>query len=211
MIDKSIPRYYVFLTKTDTKEYPKYELPSGYSIEFYKKGDELEWAKLECSLGQFENIEEGLEAFKNNFITGQNLNPEERIMFVKDGDGEYVATCALWNGDFLGKSCQRLHWLAVSDKCAGGGIAKALVSAALDLYNRLGYEGFIYLLTGTWYYRAIGIYRKFGFREYDGERSLLSNMTDAEFIEKNREALAIVNEKLSAYNSLKGEKNEKRN
>ena len=29
----------------------------------------------------------------------------------------------------------------------------------------LGFEGFVYLLTGTWYYRAIGIYKKFGFEK----------------------------------------------
>ena len=40
MIDKSLPKYPLYLYKKDTKQYPKYELPSGYTIEFYKKGDE---------------------------------------------------------------------------------------------------------------------------------------------------------------------------
>jgi len=141
--------------------------------------------------------------YVTEFVDGQRLLPEERVMFVKDPEGEYVATLSLWDGMFLGKLCQRLHWLAVSDKCAGKGIAKALATAALDLYNKLGYEGFIYLLTGTWYYRAIGIYRKFGFKEYDGERSLLDGMSDEEFVKKNREAIAIVNEKLNAYRGNK--------
>ena len=120
-------------------------------------------------------------------------------MFVKDPDGEYVATCALWDGMYLGKNCQRLHWLAVSDKCVGKGIAKALVCAVLDLYNRLGYNGFIYLLTATWYYRAIGIYRKFGFKEYEGDVSLVANMSNEEFVLQNRNAIELVNQKLSAY------------
>lgn len=199
MIDKSLPRYYIYLYKTDTKNYPRYELPSGYSIEFYKKGDEVEWAKLECSIGQFDSIEAGVESFKQSFVYGQTLVPEERIIFVKDEEGEYVATCALWDGEYLGKTCQRLHWLAVSDKCAGKGIAKALICAVLDLYNSLGYDGFVYLLTATWYYRAIGIYKKFGFKEYDGERSLIPSMSDEDFVRQNREAIAIVNEKINAY------------
>ena len=199
MIDKSLPRYPLFLYKTDTESYPKYELPKGYNIEFYKKGDETEWARLEVSLGQFADIEEGIESFKKSFVYGQTLKPEERIMFVKDGCGEYVATLSLWDGIYLDKCCQRLHWLAVSDKCAGVGIAKALITAALDLYNSLGYYGFIYLHTGTWYYPAISIYRKFGFVEYDGERSLLADMTDEDFVKQNREAIAIVNEKLSSF------------
>jgi len=203
MIDRSLPRHYVFMCKTDTGNYPRCELPEGYKIEFYKKGDEVEWAKLECSHGQFDSIEAGIKTFNKEFVDGQRLLPEERVMFVKDPEGEYVATLSLWDGMFLGKLCQRLHWLAVSDKCAGKGIAKALATAALDLYNKLGYEGFIYLLTGTWYYRAIGIYRKFGFKEYDGERSLLDGMSDEEFVKKNREAIAIVNEKLNAYRGNK--------
>lgn len=201
MIDKSLPKHYVFLYKTDTKNYPKYELPEGYKIEFYKKGDEVEWAKLECSIGQFGSVEEGIESFKQSFVYGQTLNPEERMLFVKDESGEYVATLSLWDGMYLGKNCQRLHWLAVSDKCAGKGIAKALVSAVLDLYNSLGYEGFVYLLTATWYYRAIGIYYKFGFKPYDGERTLLDTMTDEQFVSENRKAIAIVNEKLGEYKS----------
>jgi len=212
MIDRSLPRYPLCLCKTDTKQYPKYELPSGYKIEFYKKGDEVHWAELECSIGQFESIEEALKSFNSEFVNGQTLIPEERMMFVKDESGDYVATCALWDGDFLGKRCQRLHWLAVSDKCTGKGIAKALVCSVLDLYNQLGYEGFVYLWTGTWYYRAIRIYKEFGFVEYDGERSFIKNMSDEEFVKQNREAIAFVNMKLSEYNnSIKAKLNEKKN
>ena len=199
MIDKSLPRISLFLCKTDTKSYPHSALPEGYTIEFYKKGDEVKWSSIECSVGQFDSIEAGVESFKRSFIEGQSLRPEERVMFVKAPDGEYVATCSLWDGDFLGETKQRLHWLAVNDKCAGKGIAKSLVCAALDLYNKLGYEGFVYLQTGTWYYSAIGIYRKFGFKEYDGERSLIKGMSDEDFVKQNREAIALVDEKIKAY------------
>ena len=209
MIDKTLKKYPLYFYKTDTKNYPRYELPRGYRIEFYKKGDERFWAELEVSLGQFDSVEEGVRAFERSFINGQDLKAEERVAFVKDELGEYVATCALWDGEYLGEKCQRLHWLAVSDKCAGKGIAKALISALLDLYNSLGYEGFIYLLTGTWYYKAIGIYRKFGFTEYCGERSLIEGMSDGEFSIQNREAIAIVNNKLNEYEGK--DKNEKRN
>lgn len=199
MIDKSLVKKPLYLYKTDTKEYPKYELPSGYTLEFYKKGDEVHWAKLECSIGQFENVEAGLRSFENSFVNCQTLSPEDRMMFVKDENGEYVATCALWDGDFLGERHQRLHWLAVSDKCTGKGIAKFLVSKVLDLYNELGYDGFIYLMTGTWYYSAIGIYKSFGFEEYHGPRSLTVNMSDEEFTKQSHEAWALVNMKLGDY------------
>lgn len=199
MIDKSIPRYPLTLCKINTDQYPRYSLPQGYSFVFYQKGDEKKWAEIEYSLGQFESIEKGVECFGRQFLTGQELNPEERILFVKDDSGEFVATAALWNGLFLGEDHQRVHWVAVSDKCAGKGIAKALLSRILDMYNELGYSGFIYLVTATWYYPAIGIYKKFGFSEYNGERSLNDELTDEQFREQNEKAIALVDKKLREY------------
>ena len=199
MIDKSIPRYPLTLCKNDTDQYPRYELPEGYSFVFYQKGDEKKWAEIECSVGQFDSIEKGIESFEKEFLIDQRLVAEQRVIFVKDDKGEYVATAALWDGSFLGEIFQRVHWVAVSDKCAGKGIAKALLCRVLDLYNELGYSGFIYLLTATWYYPAISIYRQFGFSEYRGERSLSSKLSDEEFKRQNEEAIAIVDQKLDEY------------
>ena len=199
MIDKSIPRFYITLCKKDTQNYPRYDLPDGYSFSFYKKGDEVAWAKIEQSIGQFETIEEGVKSFEREFLNNPDLIPEDRVFFVKDENGEFVATAALWDGMFLGEKHQRVHWVAVSDRCAGKGIAKALICRVMDLYNELGYSGFIYLLTATWYYPAIGIYRKFGFEEYKGERSIIDGMDDETFVKKNTEAIALVEKKLNEY------------
>ena len=199
MIDKTLPKIQIALYKTDTKEYPKHDLPEGYSFCFYKKGDEVEWAKIECSIGQFASIDEGIESFKREFLQNPILTPEERLFFVKDENGEYVATAALWDGMYLGKKEQRVHWVAVSDKCAGKGIAKALLTRILDLYNELGFEGLIYLITATWYYPAISIYKKFGFNEYSGTKSLSDKLTDEEFVARNTTAITLINQKLSEY------------
>jgi len=199
MLDKTIPYYPLTLVKTDTQIYPEYRLPDGYEFVFYQKGDEVHWAEIERSVGQFNTLEAGIECFKRDFVCEQNLNPEERMLFVKAPDGEYVATGSLWNGKLLGEEYQRIHWIAVKDKCAGKGIAKALIAHLLGMYNSLGYNGFIYLLTGTRNFSAINIYRKFGFTEYRGEKSLSDKLTDEEFKEQNDKAILLVNEKISHY------------
>ena len=127
------------------------------------------------------------------------------MLFVRDAAGKAVATASLWNGMFLGKECQRVHWVAVSDACAGKGIAKALISRVLDLYNELGYKNFIYLLTATRYYPAIGIYRHFGFSEYRGPVSPEKKYSDEEFCKKTEVGIAIVNEKLQEYKTRKAQ------
>lgn len=199
MIDKSLPYFPLTLIKTDTETYPRRGLPEGFRFVFYTAGDEWHWAEIERSLGQFETLEEGVACFRREFIEGQRLRPEDRMLFVVDGEGEYVATVALWDGDFLGERRQRMHWLAVKDKVSGRGIAAAMVSRVLDLYNSLGYRGFLYLLTATWYYPAILIYRKFGYAEYRGGVSLVAGMPDAEFREKNADAIASVDAKLAEF------------
>jgi len=199
MLDKTIPYYPLTLVKNDTQIYPEYTLPMGYEFVFYKNGDELHWADIECSMGQFDSTESALKCFKREFEEGQNLNAKDRMLFVKDKNGEYVATGTLWNGRFLGEEYQRIHWIAVKDKCAGRGIAKALISRLMAMYNDFGYEGFIYLLTGTRNFSAINIYRKFGFSEYRGEKSLSDKLTDEEFKEQNDKAILIVNERISHY------------
>ena len=199
MIDNNTPYYTVIMCKNDTESYPDYSLPDGYEFVFYTTGDEIKWANLEYSLGQFSSVEQGLDFFKRDFIDGQTLSPEERVLFVKDPDGEYIATGALWNGYFEGKICQKLHWIAISDKCAGKGIAKAMTSRLLKLYNDLGYSGFVYLVTGSRYYPAINIYRKFGFTEYVGEHCPTGDMSDEQFVRETAAAIEIINQKLSQY------------
>lgn len=73
MLDKSIPYYPLTLIKTDTESYPEYTLPDGYEFVFYQKGDEVSWADIECSVGQFDSIESGVKCFRREFENGQNL------------------------------------------------------------------------------------------------------------------------------------------
>ena len=193
MIDKSIPYYPLTMVKYDAETYPRYDLPSGYRFEFYKKGNELHWAEIETEVGQFSGIEKGLEYFNKEFIAGQDLDPEKRMLFVISPDGEYVGTASLWNGLFYGEKKQRIHWVAVKDSHSGKGIAKAMLCRLMDLYCELGYSGFIYLLTGTRNWHAVTLYRKFGFREYVSDRSPSSRATDAEFAENTARAVETIN------------------
>ena len=203
MIDKTIPSYSLSLYKTDTTVYPRFELPHGFCFAYYRPGNEASWAKLECELGQFETIDEATECFKKEFLIDQTLDPRQRMLFVKDEGGEIVATATLWNGLYLGKNHQRIHWVAVSDRCAGKGIAKAMLTRLMDMYNELGYQGYIHLWTGTRNYPAISIYQKFGFELYRGECNPISNLPDFEFQKNNEIGIKLLEEKLVEYQHRK--------
>ena len=199
MIDKSTPSLPLTYYKTDPENHPATPLPEGYEFVFYRDGDEERWAEIEMAVGQFDSLEKALGTFSKEFLEGQNLDPRERMLFVKAPSGEYVATCALWDGDFLGETRQRLHWLAVKDSHSGLGLARALFCRLLTLYGQLGYtDRFVYLLTSSRYYPAIRLYRGLGFVEYLGPRSLSKGLSDEEFTAEAYRARAIVDEKLSA-------------
>ena len=198
MIDKDTPYVSLTYTHTSPKSVPSFPLPEGYEFVFYREGDEKAWAEIEMDVGQFDTLEEGLTAFHREFSEHPRLDPRDRMLFVKAPDGAYVATCTLWDGEFLGETRQRLHWLAITDAAAGKGIAKALFSRLIALYSELGYtDDFIYLLTASRYYPAIRIYRKLGFTEYRGPRSLSKKLSDEEFVRQTEEGIRIVDQMLS--------------
>ena len=145
MIDTSIPYYPLVMHKTDADNYPKYELPEGYKFVFFQDGDEIKWSEIQTAVGSFGSVETGVKVFNDSFVDGEILDAKERMIFVVAPDGEYIGTAALWDGIFLGEKKDRLHWVAVSDECAGKGIAKAMLSYLLGLYNKLGFSGFLYL------------------------------------------------------------------
>lgn len=197
MIDKSIPYYPLIMAKRDTDNYPKCKLPDGYEFVFYKDGDAKIWSEIQASVGSFDSVERGVDVFYNDFVNNQVLKAEERVIFVKAPDGEYIASAALWDGEHYGKREQRLHWIATKDAHAGKGIAKAMLTYLMDLYNELGYNGFIYLTTGTRNYPAVRIYQKFGFEIYDENKSLFKDLTDEDFTKRNKIAIDLVNQMLS--------------
>ena len=199
MLDLTIPKVSVSLFKKDTKAYPRYSLPEGYTFSFYKAGDEVDWARIHVEVAQFETVEQGIETFKHQFITNQRLAPEERVIFVRDPGGEIIATSALWDGEYLGEISQRIHWVCVTDKCTGLGIAKAMLTKLMDMYNELGYSDFIHLWTGTRNFAAIAIYKSFGFEYYYGDVDPRTNQTTDGFKKQNEDALSFIEGKISEY------------
>lgn len=192
-MDNSIENIKVLMEKRDTRVYPKYDLTKGYSFCNYELCDEEEWSKLQFGVNHVNSIEEGKEIFNDVFLSNiEDL--KKKMIFVKDESGEIVGTAAVWEGNHFGTVYQRVHWVAVSKKHSGRGIAKALVTKVLDIYNDLGYENYIYLSSQTRSYDALNIYLKFGFKPYMGEKPL--NWDSKNFKEENKIAWNIISEKL---------------
>ena len=228
-LDRSLPHIGVIMEKDDTRDYPKAELPPGYRFSKYKPGFEKQWADLQYEVEETDTLEEAELVFKSEFLDGKSMdwiNREknhsetseieaalfytqmcERMVFIVDDGDTVFGTGCVWGGKMFGEELPRLHGVAVSPEHQGKGIAKALVSKLLDIYNELGYSGYIYLTSQTWSYKAINIYMKFGFKPYLGEKpqswtsvNLTSgNFEPWDYKEKNIEAWDMINEKINLY------------
>jgi ribosomal protein S18 acetylase RimI-like enzyme len=231
-LDRSIPHIGVIMEKYDTNYYPVFDLPKGFYFTKYKSGYEKQWAQLQYKVEQTDTLEEAEMVFKSEFLDGKRMdwiikannqsetnNIEdslffdqmcERMILIVDDEDKVVGTGCVWGGKMFGREFQRLHWIAVSPEHQGKGLAKALVSKLLDIYNELGYSGYIYLTSQTWSYKALNIYMKFGFKPYFGEKpqnwnavNLTSgNFEPWDYKEKNIEAWNIINDKIHVYQAI---------
>ena len=199
MIDQTTESISLILYKDDTGDFPCAQLPAGYSFVFYREGDAVRWAEIECAVGQFSSVSEGVACFEREFLQGYELDPRDHTLFVVDPDGNYVATASLWSWTIFGVSCYRAHWLAVTDACAGRGIAQALLARVLALFHERCGQGRLYLLTSTRYYPAVHIYQKFGFEVYREARSPEAALSDEAFAARNERAIALLEQKLAEF------------
>lgn len=196
MLDRSIPHYGVLMTKTKTAVYPVHLLPSGYDFSLYTDGMEKDWAKIQSDIDHIEGYDKALEYFKKEFMHDVE-SLKRRCVFIKDSSGTFVATATLWYGDHFGYTEQRVHWVAVDTKHQHKGLAKALMTKIMDIYNELGYSDFIYLTTQTWSYPAINIYLSFGFSPYLGKKPVNWEGTDEKFEHDNLPAWQLIMDKIS--------------
>ena len=198
MLDKTLPHIGVIMTKSDSK-YPQYKLPDGYEFVMYKQGFEINWAEVESSVGEFDSTEQALEYFQKEFLNNE-YDLSKRCIFIKSPIGKIVATTSVWPGNHFYKTYERVHWVCVHPDHQGKGLAKAILSKALNLYNSMENEEQIYLCSQTGSYRAINIYMKFGFVPYKGRKPV--NWRCQTIWEQDiKNAWDIINNKISEYQS----------
>ena len=196
MMDKTVPYGKAIMIKHDVENYPRFFLPEGFYITGYKEGLEKEWAAVELEQQELGSLERAEEIFRKEFMS-QPSWLEDRCLFVVDGNQNKVAAViSLWMGTLVDEPRNRVHWIATKEEYQGLGLIKAALTYVMDLYHRLGQTGYIYLTTQTYSYKAINIYKKFGFEPYLGQL----HSADSDFdLDKHIAAWRVIDEKLAEY------------
>ncbi len=155
----------VVMVREDLTDLPAFPLPEGYSLRYYRTGEDHHWAEIEVSVASFDTMDGALAAFEREFGPGRK-RMEERCLYLEDPVGRVIGTSTAWyNPAFNGKDYGRIHWIAIRPEYQGRGLAKPLLAASLqriaDFHDRA------YLTTQTTSARAINLYLDFDFIPFE--------------------------------------------
>ncbi|GCE28712.1 N-acetyltransferase [Dictyobacter alpinus] len=162
MLDKSIEALRVILKRNPGTPLPPVALPPGYSFVTYEPGDEQAWAEIETSAGTFNNVEEGVKFFRQEFGPFYN-ELRRRVLFIQKDDGEKVANFMAWWGYTGQRRYPFMRWVSVKFAYQGLGLGKAIIAEGVRLMVEIEGDCVMYIPTLTWSYQAIKLFRWAGF------------------------------------------------
>ena len=165
MIDKTVKFAKLKMKRPAGTPIPDFPLPDGFKYTFYQAGDEIHWARIETSVGEFDSEFAALMRFKEDFSVFSEL--PRRCVFIENPDGEKVATATAWWAEIEGKRRAWVHWVSVDPSYQGLGLGKAISSKVLKIMCELEGDVDVYLSTQTWSHVAIFIYEKCGYEPTD--------------------------------------------
>ncbi|MGN1005908.1 MAG: GNAT family N-acetyltransferase [Aristaeellaceae bacterium] len=157
MWDTSVEKVHLRMELDSLEQLPQHPLPEKYGFRFYCPGDEIHWARIETSAGEFSRIEDGLRRFERDFPDKQPL--PERMMFLTDGGVPFATVTAWFEPDGAGL----LHYVAIDAAHQGQGLSRALTGLGMNRLRALGHRS-ARLDTQTYSWVAIKVYHEFGFR-----------------------------------------------
>lgn len=157
------------MVRPDLENLTNYPLPVGYHFRFYQPGDEVFWAEIEYSVGDFETIEKALDMYHHDFGT----NTEElrkRQLFLCTDSGEVIGTITAWSTERYTPGVNGLiHWVAIKPDYQAKKLGRPLIYAALELMRTWHTDAF--LCTSTHRLRAVRVYLDLGFIPYIREEN----------------------------------------
>ncbi|HOK55904.1 MAG TPA: GNAT family N-acetyltransferase [bacterium] len=140
-----------------SKNFERIEIPDGYEIRNFERGDEEEYISL---LSNNELGEWNLEKLQKT-ILDNTLSPEG-IFFCVYSNKIIGTACGLDKGFYNNRKIAELGWVCVDKNHRGKGLGYFLCFYVIQFLRKRKYE-IIYLLTDPFRIGAIKTYFKLGF------------------------------------------------
>jgi len=153
------------MKRANLNSIPEYELPAGFKIRFFERGEEHLWARVETAVDEFIDEAAALARFEKEFgpfvdeMTG-------RCLFIENSNGDVIGTTTAWYGISEGEEhvSGRIHWVGVVPEYQGKKLSKPLLAKAMQVLAE--YHDSAYLTSQTTSYQAVNMYLNFGFEPY---------------------------------------------
>ena len=147
------------MVRENLDDLPRYELPQGYSLRWYRPGDEESWLRIHVEADKYGTFTPA--SFDEQFGENPGSLPQ-RQCYLCDGQGHPIGTATAWFIDYQGRPHGRVHWVAILSAFQGRGLAKPLLAGVCTRLKDLGHDR-AFLTTNTPRIPAIRLYLKFGF------------------------------------------------
>lgn len=136
-------------------------VPEGYSLRWYRPGDEDLWFTIQKSTGIYDPISPDL--FTREFGDDTRML-SSRQCYLDDSNGRSVGTATAWvAGSGRSQTEGRLHWVAVIPEMQRRGLGTYLTRVVCGRLRELGADR-AYLTTGSRNLAAVQLYLGLGFQ-----------------------------------------------
>ena len=159
-IEKRLEYHELILVNDNLADVEQTPLPQGYKFEFFNNSIK-DWVTIHLNSEEFTSVEDAEKVFRDFYNDFLAELPSRCFFIVDEQTNEKVATATISPTNEFGYKC-KIDWLAISKSHQGKGLAKPLLSFALKLAQKLGYNR-ILLHTQTHTWLAVKLYLNFGF------------------------------------------------
>jgi GNAT superfamily N-acetyltransferase len=138
------------------------ELPEGFSLRPYQKGDENDWADIQVAVTEFPDRAEALKCYD---LYWQHMDEliKRQLFIIDDAVGKAVSTATAWYMDKDGQRIGVVHGFSCLPQYQSKGLGRIAAAYMMERYHRLMPGCPVWLDTQTWSYKAVGIYMDLGF------------------------------------------------
>lgn len=149
----------VVLVRHDMENLPLVPMPAGYGMRAMSLADAAAWEDVWLDAEPFVTIRPGL--FMEQFGHDPAAVPQRCFLLVGP-DGSAQGTISAWyDRNFKGGEWGRIHWVAVKKASQGKGLARAMMSFAMQELKKRHTRAELDTSTGR--VGAIKVYLDFGF------------------------------------------------
>ena len=150
----------VSMIRDNLDDIPQFPVPPGFSIRWFREGDESIWHEIQ-SVSEL-HLEITPDLFAKEFGSDKSILGE-RQFFLFDGRQRSIGTATAWSDNsYRGLEHGRVGWVAVVPEMRGRGLSKPLMTILCNRLRELGHQR-TYLTTATVRFPAIRLYSLFGF------------------------------------------------